>query len=151
MRVTTILFTAFLLLLSQSNLCAQSAEEEVGTIVCQVHAFRNSKGSIKLTLYNRPEGFPEDLRVAVATKKIKVSGHKYTEVRFRNVPYGQYAIAGLHDENDSSEMDYNWLGLPKEGYCFSNDAEPFLSAPSFEAARFVLQEEKKVVRITMQY
>ena len=34
------------------------------------------------------------------------------------------------------KMDFNWLGLPRKGYGFSNDAKATLSPPSFMAASF---------------
>jgi uncharacterized protein (DUF2141 family) len=84
-------------------------------------------------------------------KKAAVANSSVVELRFDKIPYGSYAIAGLHDENKSGEMDYTWLGMPKEGYCFSNDCKPFLSAPTFSQAKFTLNQKEKVVYITMQY
>ena len=55
---------------------------------------------------------------------------------FVGIPPGTYAIIVIHDENRNGKLDTNWLGVPKEDYGFSNDAEAFLSAPSFSAATF---------------
>ena len=80
-----------------------------------------------------------------------VKNSSVMEVKFENVPFGTYAIAGLHDENRSGDMDFSWMGMPKEGYCFSNDAKPFLSAPTFSEAKFKLDKPQKVLQIAMQY
>jgi len=40
------------------------------------------------------------------------------------------------DENMNGKLDTNWLGMPKEGYGFSNDVKALLGAPSFCAASF---------------
>lgn len=128
---------------------AQSAQ--TGTIIAKVLAFRNSNGNIQLTLYNQEEGFPKDLETSVGTKMIKLTNRDVAEVRFSNLPYGTYAIAGLHDENYNEDMDYNWIGMPKEGYCFSNDAKPVLSPPSYSSTKFTLNQKQKIVYITMQY
>jgi uncharacterized protein (DUF2141 family) len=36
----------------------------------------------------------------------------------------------------NGKLDTNWLGIPKEGYGFSNDVKPLLGAPPFSAASF---------------
>jgi len=61
-----------------------------------------------------------------------------TEARcdFEDIPPGTYALAVIHDENMNGKLDTNWLGIPKEGYGFSNDVKALLGAPSFSAASF---------------
>jgi uncharacterized protein (DUF2141 family) len=121
-----------------------------GTIIVRVIAFRSAAGDIHLSLYNKEERFPDkDMRMRVIKTPVKSSS--VVEVKFENVPFGTYAIAGLHDENRSGDMDFSWMGMPKEGYCFSNDAKPFLSAPSFSEAKFKLDKPQKVLQIAMQY
>jgi uncharacterized protein (DUF2141 family) len=136
-------------LVGYAQLAAQ-VPAQTGSIVAKVIAFRNGNGDIQLTLYNKEKEFPE-VNMGMVTKDTRVVNKSVVEVRFDNVPYGTYAIAGLHDENNSGNMDYTWLGLPDEGYCFSNDAKPFLSPPSFSSAMFKLNQKEKVVYITMQY
>lgn len=45
-------------------------------------------------------------------------------------------MAVVHDENMNGKLDTNWLGIPKEGYGFSNAAKGVVGAPSFSAASF---------------
>jgi uncharacterized protein (DUF2141 family) len=121
-----------------------------GTIIAKVIAFRNAEGNIQLSLFDKENRFPE-LDMRMITHVLPVINSSVMEVRFENVPFGTYAIAGLHDENKSGNMDFSWLGLPKEGYCFSNDARPRFSPPSFSSAKFVLDKPEKVLYIAMQY
>jgi uncharacterized protein (DUF2141 family) len=147
-RTPKLLLLLFLLMsFSVQDVCGQSNQ---GTIICKVTAFRNSSGRVELSLYNKELNFP-DLDMRWITRQADLKNSSVVEVRFENVPFGTYAVAGLHDENKSGGMDYTWLGLPKEGYCFSNDAKPFLSPPSFSEAKFKLDKPQKVVYITMQY
>ena len=145
------LLAAFILLTSFAFHHAHAQSSQRGTIIAKILAFRNTNGNIQLTLYNQEDGFPRDLDVSVETKMLKLSNRDVAEVRFPNLPYGSYAIAGLHDENYNEDMDYNWIGMPKEGYCFSNDAKPVLSPPSWKSAKFELNQKQKIVYITMQY
>lgn len=147
------LFVSSLLVLliscaTSANLIAQGPQ--TGSIVVKVIAFRSSNGHIQLSLYDKASDFPKvDVRLAV--KRQAVTNASVTEVVFDNVPFGTYAIAGMHDENSNGEMDYNFIGIPKEGYCFSRDAKPALSPPAFSKAKFDLHEKEKVLYIAMQY
>jgi uncharacterized protein (DUF2141 family) len=95
---------------------------------------RNSSGSLRCALYNKAHGFPNE-GGAIASTAVKVQNRQATCV-FRNLPPGTYALVALHDENDNHKMDYNFIGMPKEGYGFSEDPTVILSAPSFDAAKF---------------
>ena len=55
---------------------------------------------------------------------------------FEEVPPGTYAMAVVHDENMNGKLDTGLLGIPTEGYGFSNDAKALFSAPSFADASF---------------
>jgi len=60
------------------------------------------------------------------------------------VPAGEYAIALYHDENNNGKCDRNFFGIPKEGFAFSNNVKPFLSAPSFKSCKFSVPQRKKI-------
>lgn len=146
-HTTSIAFSALLIsLLTFSTSLAQ----KTGTIVCKVFDFEEAAGNLEITLYDKEKGFPEDLEYSVETKVVKVKNKDVVVVEFPNLPFGTYSIAGHHDANANGEMDYNWIGIPKEGYCFSNDVKPVLSAPSFKDTKFELSQEKRVVYIHMQ-
>jgi uncharacterized protein (DUF2141 family) len=51
----------------------------------------------------------------------------------------------------NGKLDTNWLGIPKEGYGFSNDAKALLSAPSFSAASFPYEGGDLALTITLHY
>ena len=55
---------------------------------------------------------------------------------FEGIPPGTYARAVIHDEDMNGKLDTNWLGIPTEGYGFSNDATGVLGPPPFSAASF---------------
>ncbi len=46
------------------------------------------------------------------------------------------AFAGMHDEDGNGQMNRDILGLPQEGYAFSNDVREPFGPPTFEAASF---------------
>lgn len=112
---------------------------------------RNSTGSAACALFESSEGFPNKfLRYATNIAMIKI---RNTEARchFLNIPPGTYALAVIHDENMDGELATNWLGVPKEGYGFSNDAKAMMSAPSFEDASFPYEGKTLDMTITLNY
>ena len=62
---------------------------------------------------------------------------------------------GYHDENNNGTLDSGLLGIPKEGYCFSTNYRPRLSAPSFRNVAFPFRPDPKTgamtIPIEMQY
>lgn len=56
------------------------------------------------------------------------------------VPEGTAAIRLHHDENGNGELDRNLLGIPSEGYGFSNNPKS-MGPPSFKDAAFLVQGE----------
>jgi uncharacterized protein (DUF2141 family) len=112
---------------------------------------RNSTGTVDCALFDSPEGFPiEVLRSAVNVMVIKI---RKMEARcdFEDIPPGTYALAVVHDENMNGELDTNWLGIPTEGYGFSNDAKALLGAPSFSAASFKYDGKTLDLTISLHY
>ena len=104
---------------------------------------RRVAGSIAFTLYG-----------ADATRFLKSRG----SLAIVRVPLaasgaeaGTYAVAIYHDENDNRHFDRNFLGLPVEGYGFTNDAPTFLGPPSFEAARIAVHPGENRVRVRLRY
>jgi len=97
---------------------------------------RNSIGTVDCALFDSPEGFPiEVLRLAMNAMIIKLRDTQ-AHCDFEDIPPGTYALAVIHDENMNGKLDTNWLGIPTEGYGFSNGAKALLGAPSFSAASF---------------
>ena len=64
---------------------------------------------------------------------------------------GRYALAFAHDEDGDGELDRDWIGIPQEGFGFSNDAAPGLGPPSFESARFAHEEASTTLSVRARY
>ncbi len=124
--------------------------EEKGTIKMEVSELRNSKGHLLVSLFNSKEYFPDNAEKAIMNKKVKATNKTHI-VTFENVPYGEYAVIFLHDENDNEEMDTNFVGAPKEGYGTSNDAVNTFSAPKYEEAKFTLNSKTKSLQLKVFY
>ena len=51
----------------------------------------------------------------------------------------------------NGKLDTNWVGIPKEGYGFSNDVKALLGAPPFSAARFKYDGGTLDLTISLHY
>jgi uncharacterized protein (DUF2141 family) len=117
----------------------------------EILSIRNSVGAVACALFESPHGFPtEFLRFASNLMMVKVRSAQAT-CNFEEIAPGTYALAVIHDENRDGELATNWMGVPKEGYGFSNDAKGTLGAPSFEAASFPYNGQSLDMTITLQY
>jgi len=56
---------------------------------------------------------------------------------FANLAAGTYAVMVMHDENGNGKLDTNFVGMPIEGYGFSNDPK-VPRKPTFDEAKFEL-------------
>jgi uncharacterized protein (DUF2141 family) len=142
------LLLAFVFLPSVTMAFAERAQPGIHV---EVLGIRNSTGAVACALFESPEGFPtEFLHFATNIMMIKIRATK-ARCDFADIPPGTYALAVIHDENLDGKLAMNWLGVPQEGYGFSNDATGLLHAPSFEAASFPYDGRSIDLRITLNY
>lgn len=112
---------------------------------------RNSIGTVDCALFDSPNGFPRDV-LHFATRLVVMKIPSSTaRCDFEGIPSGTYALVVLHDENMNGKLDTNWLGVPKEGYGFSNDAKVAFRAPLFSDASFVFDGNILDLTITLRY
>lgn len=117
-----------------------------GSIEVTVKNIKDPKGTIRVGLFNNEKDF---LEKAIDGKIVKAAGTEVT-VLFENLKAGDYAVSVIHDENENGELDSNFMGVPKEGYGFSNNAMGMLGPPSFDDA-VIAVASKKSVTITVTY
>jgi len=80
----------------------------------------------------------------IQQKKIQSDQADLTII-FKKLTKGKYAFRFFQDENGNGKMDFNFLGIPKESWGYSNDARGFMSAPKIEDAFVDLTASKKIV------
>jgi uncharacterized protein (DUF2141 family) len=118
-------------------------------LTVRVQGLSNDRGRVAVALFASAEAFPDQKR-ALTGQLAKIEKGR-AAVRFEGLRPGIYAVAVLHDENENSKMDFNFLGMPLEGYGFSNDASAAFGPPSFQAASFKLQPRNSFIPVRMRY
>lgn len=120
------------------------------TIMLEVHGMRNSKGHVLVSVFDDAAGFPDD--AARATKKLQLDIRNGKALfSLSGLPDGEYAVAVLHDENDDGKLNTNWIGLPKEGFGFSNNVMGMFGPPSFHKAKVKVSGGRVDVKLRMKY
>jgi uncharacterized protein (DUF2141 family) len=120
------------------------------SLTVRVENLRNSEGDVLISVYDNKEKFPKDAKHAVGKARVAiVDGSAVTT--FRNLKHGAYAVAILHDENRNLKMDFNAVGMPREGYGFSNNVRGKFGPPPFEKAAFRINAPRHDVQIRASY
>ncbi len=112
----------------------------------------SSKGQIVMGLYQdqgtwdkeKPaltKYFPKGANVSGSTLKVTL-----------NLTPGTWGLSMLDDTNEDYKMNYNWLGLPKEGFGFSNIYHTGWSKPKFKDFSVTLVAGQRIsVTIKVRY
>jgi len=119
-------------------------------VTAVVEGVRSSKGLIAVTLYpDTPKRF------LIKNGSLQVGRVKAVAGTTRaciTVPKpGVYVLAIYHDENGDESFDRTGLGLPAEGYGFSNNPSTLAGLPSFRSVRLAIPRAGLSSRITLKY
>ena len=133
---------------------AQPAEEPIlpdtGTIIIQLETLNNHDGVILISLFSDDDGFPDDWEKAFRSEIVPITA-ELKEIRLDDIPHGTYGLAVVHDENENMKLDTNFLGVPREGYGFSNNARGRFGPPRFSETQFTLNSDTSVLQIRLNY
>ncbi len=132
------------------RIASPSDPAKVATLSIQVQGFRSEKGFARAALFQKEDGFPGESGKAFLRIEAPIRNGVVTLV-FRDVPEGTYAVSVMHDELTNGTLDVSPLGIPREGFCASNDAMGLLGPPSFEQARFDLNQSEQRIELKMRY
>lgn len=103
------------------------------TLTVLIKDLRNSEGVILMSLQ-------DEHKKTIQRKKVSIQDHE-VKVQFDGLASGKYAIKYIHDENEDGKMNTNFMGIPKEGFGFANDARGSMGPPDFEKTTFILSKD----------
>lgn len=119
-------------------------QTETYSLTVKVENLRNSKGVVQFTLYNKDGSIPDELyKNYYRLEKSEILDGQ-SEITFKNLSEGKYAVNVLHDENTNGKIDKGLL-FPKEGIGFSNYQSIGLrNRPNFYQASFEIKSNKTI-------
>ena len=127
-----------------------TASGDAATIRVTVENVRSSDGLITAILYpDNPKNF---LKEGKRLDKVRVDAREGETVLCLNAPSaGRYSIALYHDENGNRDFDRNFLGIPTEGYGFSENPGFRFGKPEQEETLFTIEDNLTILRISVLY
>lgn len=132
------------------------AQSFVGSLQVEIVGLRDRTGDVCLSLFDRADGFPNDREKAKARQCLPLAEQPEDApivVTFADLPVGNYAISLFHDRNQDGILNRGELGIPSEGFGFSNNAPVRTGPPRFGHAMILVAGETPItvqVRYSLQ-
>ncbi len=135
----TIFLLIILSFLLPDIIYGQDNKNELSLVVKNI---RNDEGLVAVQLLNEEEEVIEARYISIKDKAAFTI--------FNDVYHGKYAIRIFHDVNQNEKMDFNWIGIPKEGYGFSGNPKITFGPPDIKEFLFQVDADKEII-INMVY
>lgn len=117
----------------------------------EIDNLRNDNGSVIVSVYKDAESFDEgipEFHKTISKKENMENGSFNAQLL---LPPGIYGLVFLDDENGDGEMSNNLIGLPKEGFGFSNFYLSGFKKPKFSDFSFRLTEDTEKLQVRLRY
>lgn len=126
-HMTLLLFKTLLLISLFSSEKQQKVPVEI-----TVTDIRNQSGTIRIGIFYEDKSFQDEVtKDYIFIDKEELKDGRITKTVL--LPVGKLGLSVLDDENDNKKMDYNWIGMPTEGFGFSNYYHSGFSKPHYES------------------
>lgn len=110
--------------------------QESIVLTVKVEGLKNNKGKILYELRDANKNFIKGGAASIENNICVFS--------IRNLSPGKYSFKYFHDENENNKIDTNFIGIPKEGFGFSNNATGTFGPPSFQKTIFQVKNDTTV-------
>jgi uncharacterized protein (DUF2141 family) len=140
-----LLFKILLLLL----IPARSGNSQ--TVEVFITGIRSEKGQFVIGVFKDDESFQKE--ESFMEKRFVKSGISNSEMRVQfSLETGIYGLSLLDDENSNGKMEYNVVGIPKEGFGFSDYYHKGIKKPRFDSYKFSINKDQtKRITIRIRY
>ncbi|EGD16288.1 DUF2141 domain-containing protein [Xanthomonas hortorum pv. gardneri] len=120
----------------------QAADLDVG-----VSGLRSQQGKLRIAVIASAAQL-ESAQPPVQAQTVPITSAT-PHIQFKNLAPGRYAVMINHDENANGKLDTNLIGMPVEGYGFSNNPRA-MRKPTFDEAAFDLPAAGKRISVQMR-
>ncbi|AWH22941.1 DUF2141 domain-containing protein [Stenotrophomonas sp. ZAC14D2_NAIMI4_6] len=124
-----------------------AASASAADLTLNVQGIRAQTGTVRAALVNSADGW-DGKAAPLKAAQARPSGD-HLQFTFKDLPAGSYAVLLTHDENDNGKLDTNLVGMPVEGYGFSNNPN-VMRKPTFDEARFTVPATGTAIDITLR-
>ena len=141
MRTSTILIaTAFAL----ANIAFVS-QISAATLTVKITGISKPVGKMAVQVVASQEAYDGKAK-ASAGQMLAVASTEPMTLTFTDLAPGTYAVLVMQDENGNGKLDSNIIGIPKEGYGFSNNPN-VMRKPYFDETKFEVTDADKAIEI----
>jgi uncharacterized protein (DUF2141 family) len=116
------------------------------TVTVTVNKVKVAKGDIRASICENEQAYKADTCIKDAVVKAEKGS---TTLVFEDIAPGTYGIQLFHDKNGNGDMDFNFLGFPKESFGFSNWTKFPLSQPQFKKISFPVTDKDMSLSIDL--
>ena len=102
-------------------------------LTVNLEGLRAQSGLVKVALVNSAEAW--DGKAAPVQATGAPAKGETAQFTFKDLKPGRYAVMITHDENGNGKLDTNLVGMPVEGYGFSNNPR-VMRKPTWDETRF---------------
>ena len=124
-----------------------AATADTGTLTVILGGMQSDEGVLTYAMWSGPANWLE--QGAVREGSVPIEAGTSTLV-MRDLPHGEYAISAYHDQNGNGRLDTGLFRIPKEPIGTSNDAKVRFGPPSYDDARFVLNQPELTITIQVR-
>ncbi len=128
---------------------ATQMQAQNGKLIVSFENLKSNDGTVMVALFEGKENFSKH----EATQKVALSIENNSAVwSLESLPEGKYIIIAYHDENENQKIDLGPMGIPVEGYAFSNNTVTEMGPPNPDDMLFeVKANEMTIHELTMVY
>lgn len=105
-------------------------------LIVEIAPLRNNEGQVFLELNDENEEIIKGYSETIINNKCII--------QIKDLKPGKYAFKYFHDENNDEKINTNFMGIPKEGYGFSNNAKGKFGPPPFDKMIFEVTQTNTV-------
>jgi uncharacterized protein (DUF2141 family) len=132
-----------------AEICEGAAGPAAARLVIRVMGVQPVAGEVAVTVY--PDSRRRFLAAGGKLLRVRTAAEAPATSACFWLPPGAYAVAVYHDANGNQDYDRTRLGMPLEGFAFSNDPPTRFGLPSFETTRFALAPGGTALDVRMRY
>jgi uncharacterized protein (DUF2141 family) len=121
-----------------------------GNLSVELDGLKSQKGQVCFSIFSSNKGFPDNGKRALQAQCVKLATTPQ-KITFPNLKAGNYAIAVIHDANSDGILNRNVLGIPTEGFGFSNNPIIRTGPPKFVDSAVLVAGSSTDIQIQLQY
>jgi len=133
-----------LLIICAIVMFAAQIEAQTGKLIVRFENLKSNEGKVMVALFEGKENFAKKQ----STDKVTLSIENNSAIwSLDSLPEGQYIIIAYHDDNENQKIDLGIMGIPAEGYAFSNNTVSEMGPPNPDQMLFDVKKDETTTQV----